>query len=70
MRVIHLNRSGSGIASKTACGRSIYNTPFSGDWEDFRNTTTFVQCEKCAASAYAKYQERIIAAECAAMRNR
>lgn len=45
---MHLNKSGSGMASRTACGRNILRTPLSTNWEGFKNETN--QCEKCAAS--------------------
>lgn len=50
--VMHLNKSGKGIASKTACGRYAPNTPFAGNWETFKSTT-MQRCEKCEASKQA-----------------
>ena len=44
----HLNKSGSGMASKTACGRNILRTPMSANWEGFK-TETF-RCIKCEES--------------------
>ncbi len=51
MHVLHLNKSGSGMASRTACGRNILRTPMSAKWADFKNDPQ--QCAKCAASAQA-----------------
>ena len=48
MRVVHLNKNGSGMASRTACGRNILRTPLSTNWEEFK--TEPHQCAKCAAS--------------------
>lgn len=50
MRVTHLNKSGSGWASKTACGRNMMRTPFSCDWETFKQEPVQYRCIKCAAS--------------------
>lgn len=50
--VTHLNKSGSGMASKTACGRNILRTPISTNWEEFKSDAH--QCEKCAASRQAE----------------
>jgi len=44
----HLNKSGSGMASMTACGRNIIRTPLSTNWENFKNTSE--RCEKCEQS--------------------
>lgn len=51
---MHLNKSGSGMASKTACGRNILRTPMSTDWNGFKNLPTEHQCAKCAASKQAE----------------
>jgi hypothetical protein len=37
-RQMHLNKSGSGMALRTACGRNILSTPMSCDWEGFKLT--------------------------------
>lgn len=42
---IHLNKSGSGMASTTACGRNILRTPLSTSWEEFKSEK--VRCTKC-----------------------
>jgi hypothetical protein len=89
---MHLNKSGSGMAAKTACGRNILRTPMSTNWEGFKATPIARRCEKCNTSKQAEInrkadakkepqvdfgafepvspeeQERIIAAECAAIR--
>ena len=58
MRKLHLNKSGSGFASKTACGRNLLRTPMSGDWEMFKAEPFTNQCDKCAASAHAAFHFR------------
>lgn len=50
MKVSHLQKSGSGMASKTACGRNILRTHFSMIWEDFKKEPTEYRCIKCASS--------------------
>ena len=45
---MHLHSTGSGMASKTACGRNILRTPLSTNWESFKTETN--QCDKCATS--------------------
>jgi hypothetical protein len=50
MRVTHLNKSGSGFTSKTACGRNILRTPFSTDWATFKQEPAQYRCIKCATS--------------------
>ena len=57
-RVTHLNKSGSGWASKTACGRGLLRTPISTDWEGFKNEAAKYQCVKCAASKQAELNAR------------
>jgi len=47
---VHLNKSGSGMAARTACGRNILRTPMSCGWEGFKMTPATQQCEKCATS--------------------
>ncbi len=48
---LHLNKSGFGMASKTACGRNVIRTPMSTNWEGFKDAT--YQCIKCAESKQA-----------------
>lgn len=45
---VHLNKSGSGMASMTACGRNILRTPISTNWEGFKTEAS--RCEKCVGS--------------------
>lgn len=44
----HLHSTGSGMASKTACGRNILRTPLSTNWEGFKTEAN--RCEKCEQS--------------------
>lgn len=59
--VTHLNKSGSGMASKTACGRNVLRTPMSCNWADFK--TSAHRCEKCETSKQAALNERSDAAK-------
>lgn len=47
---MHLNKSGSGMASKTACGRNILRSPMSANWADYKNEPVQYRCIKCEAS--------------------
>ena len=47
---MHLNKSGSGWTSKTACGRSMLRTPMSVNWEDFKKEASQFRCVKCVSS--------------------
>ena len=47
---MHLNKSGNGMASRTACGRNILRTPMSCGWIGFKATPAAQQCEKCNES--------------------
>jgi len=47
---MHLNKSGSGFASKTACGRSLLRTPMSTNWTDYKNEPVQYRCIKCETS--------------------
>jgi len=47
---MHLNKSGSGFTSRTACGRNILRTPMSTDWENFKMEAAAYRCIKCVAS--------------------
>lgn len=58
MRKMHLNKSGSGMASKTACGRNLLRTPMSTGWAEFKTERPEHQCDKCAASAQAALNAR------------
>jgi hypothetical protein len=55
---MHLNKSGSGMASLTACGRNILRTPMSMAWADFRLLPEDQKCAKCAASKQAELNKR------------
>jgi hypothetical protein len=55
-RVTHLNKSGFGMASMTACGRNILRTPISADWADFKADR--FRCVKCEASKQAELNTR------------
>ena len=50
MQVTHLNKSGTGWASKTACGRSLLRTPMSLNWADFKQEPVQFRCVKCVTS--------------------
>jgi hypothetical protein len=47
---VHLNKSGSGMASKTACGRNILRTPMAANWGDYKNEPVQYRCIKCETS--------------------
>ena len=47
---LHLNKSGTGIASRTACGRNILRTPMSVNWAGFKQESKQNRCIKCATS--------------------
>jgi hypothetical protein len=50
MLVTHLNKSGSGWASKTACGRNMLRTQLSVNWDSFKAEPAQYRCIKCEAS--------------------
>jgi hypothetical protein len=50
MRVTHLNKSGTGWSSKTACGRNLLRTPISTNWSDFKQEPVQFRCIKCVTS--------------------
>ena len=50
---LHLNKNGSGMAARTACGRNILRTPLSTDWAGFTATPRAYRCERCASSKQA-----------------
>jgi hypothetical protein len=50
---MHLNKSGYGMASMTACGRNILRTPLSTNWEGFKKLDIAQRCAKCDASKQA-----------------
>lgn len=47
---MHLNKSGNGFTSRTACGRNILRTPMSTDWENFKMEASAYRCIKCVSS--------------------
>ena len=53
MRKVHLNKSGSGMASMTACGRNILRTPLSVNWTEYKEEPLQYRCTKCEASKQA-----------------
>lgn len=58
-RQLHLNKSGSGMASMTACGRNILRTPLSASWEEFKAERPEYRCIKCDDSKQAALNRRI-----------
>lgn len=59
MRVTHLNKSGTGWASKTACGRSMLRTPFSVNWEEFKAERIEYRCIKCVNSKQCEVNQKM-----------
>ena len=59
MRVTHLNKSGSGFTSKTACGRNILRTPISLNWTDYKTEPAQYRCIKCESSKQAEVNIRM-----------
>ena len=57
MRVMHLNKSGVGFTSMTACGRSLMRTPFSVNWTEFKSDA--YKCVKCVNSKQANLNIRV-----------
>ncbi len=55
----HLNKSGSGMASMTACGRNILRTPLSTNWEGFKKLAMNQRCEKCENSKQAAVNRKM-----------
>jgi hypothetical protein len=58
MRVTHLNKSGSGMSSKTACGRNILRTPFSVNWDSFKREPSQYRCVKCSNSKHFEFNTK------------
>lgn len=50
MRVMHLDKSGSGWSFKTACGRNMLRTPMSTNWSEFKQEPVQYRCIKCSSS--------------------
>lgn len=59
-RQMHLNSSGGGMASRTACGRNILRTPMSTNWAGFLQESPENRCIKCSASKQAEVNTRQI----------
>lgn len=59
MRALHLNKSGHGFTSMTACGRNILRTPLSADWAGFSKEPVAGRCEKCEASKQAEVNRKM-----------
>ena len=59
-RQMHLNKSGSGMAARTACGRNILRTPLSTTWAEFKDLPEEQKCAKCAASKQAALNARTL----------
>lgn len=57
-RQMHLNKSGSGFASKTACGRNLLRTPMSTDWAGFKAEGQQCRCVKCDESKFAEFHRK------------
>lgn len=58
MSALHLSKSGSGMASKTACGRNVLRTPMSTGWAEFNESRKEGRCEKCEASKQAELNRK------------
>jgi len=59
MLVTHLNKSGTGMASKTACGRNILRTPISVNWSGFKTEPAQYRCAKCVASKQFEFLAKV-----------
>lgn len=57
-RQMHLEKGGSGMAARTACGRNILRTPMSTDWENFLMEAPAYRCIKCVNSKQAEVNAR------------
>jgi len=53
MRAMHLIKSGSGMAVKSACGRNVLRLPMAVNWDGFKATAKAERCEKCDTSKQA-----------------
>jgi hypothetical protein len=65
-RQMHLNKSGSGFTSRTACGRNILRTPMSTDWENFKMEAAAYRCIKCVTSKQFEVNTKMDARKAAA----
>lgn len=59
MRVTHLNKSGSGFTSNTACGRNILRTPISVNWNEYKTEPVQYRCVKCESSKQVEVNTRM-----------
>ena len=57
-RKMHLDKGPSGMAARTACGRSLLRTPMSTNWPGFLGERAENRCTKCAASGTADLMNR------------
>ena len=57
-RQMHLDKSGSGMASRTACGRNVLRTPLSTNWAGFLGERVENRCIKCSTSKQAEVNTR------------
>jgi hypothetical protein len=55
---MHLYKSGSGMAARTACGRNILRAPLATSWQEFKALPEDQKCAKCAASKQAEVNKR------------
>ena len=66
MRVTHLNKSGTGWSSKTACGRNLLRTPISTNWSEFKQEPVQFRCIKCVTSKQFEFNAKMDAKKVAA----
>lgn len=59
MRMMHLNKGGTGFAFKTACGRNLLRTPMSTEYASFIALPQEQQCEKCRVSKQALFMAKL-----------
>ena len=59
MLMMHLNKGGSGLSSRTACGRNMLRTPLSTNWANFKQEKPEHCCEKCLTSKQAEVNARM-----------
>ena len=57
-RQMHLDKSGSGMAARTACGPTILRTRLWVNWPEFKILQPDEQCAKCAATRQADINKR------------
>jgi hypothetical protein len=59
MRVTHLNKSGTGWSSTTACGRNLLRTPISTNWSEFKQEPVQFRCIKCVTSKQFEFNTKM-----------